>query len=127
MKISNGVKKILIIEDEKILSDMYVDKLSQAGFKIISAQTSDEGFAKAKKEKPNLILLDILLPKGNGISFLKKLRANSKIANTKVVVFSNFDDPQTKKEAEELGVDSYLIKTNYTPKEMVNKVKKYLK
>jgi len=120
------MKKILIIEDEKILSDMYVEKLSREGFKIVSATTSSEGLRLAKKEKPDLILLDILLPKENGISFLEKLRKNPEIANIKVLVFSNYDDPETKRKAKKLGVENYLIKTNYTPKEMVERVRKYL-
>jgi len=121
------MKKILIIEDEKILSDMYIEKLSREGFKIFSAMTSSEGLSLALKKKPDLILLDILLPKENGISFLEKLRKNPKTADIKVLVFSNYDDPETKKEAEKLGAENYLIKTNYTPKEMVEKVKEYLK
>ena len=120
------MKKILIIEDEKILSDMYVDKLSREGFKIFCAITSRAGLSLASKKKPDLILLDILLPKENGISFLEKLRKNPKIANIKVLIFSNYDDLETKKLAEELGVKTYLIKTNYTPKEMVEKVKEHL-
>jgi len=121
------MKKILIIEDEKILSDMYTEKLYREGFKIVSATTSSEGLRLAKKEKPELILLDILLPKENGISFLEKLRKNPKTANIKVLVFSNYDDPETKKKAKNLGVENYLIKTNYTPKEMVERIREYLK
>ncbi len=120
------MKKILIIEDEKILSDMYTEKLYREGFKIVSATTSSEGLRLAKKEKPELILLDILLPKENGISFLEKLRKNPKTANIKVLVFSNYDDPETKKKAKNLGVENYLIKTNYTPKEMVERIREYL-
>jgi DNA-binding response OmpR family regulator len=120
-------KKILIVEDEKILRDMYAEKFSRAGFKVILAQDSQQGLKLAKKEKPDLILLDILLPKENGIFFLKQMRKDPQIAECEVVAFSNYDDPQTKKEAKELGVKGYLIKTNYTPKEIVEKVKEYLK
>ena len=121
------MKKILIVEDEKILAEMYRDKFSQAGFKTLLAYSAEEGFKTALKEKPDLILLDILLPRGNGISFLKKLRKDKKTSKTLVVAFSNFDDPDTKKEAFNLGVKDYLIKTSYTPQEIIEKIKSYLR
>ena len=121
------MKKILIIEDEKILAEMYRDKFSQAGFKVIGAFDSEEGLKLAKKEKPDLILLDILLPKENGIAFLKKWKALPKVSSIPVVAFSNFDDPETKKEAKELGAKEYLIKSNYEPKDIVKRVNNYLK
>lgn len=123
---SNGVKKILIIEDEKILVEMYCDKFSQEGFKVSLAFNSEEGIELAKKERPDLILLDILLPKENGITFLNWLRKDPEIALTPVVAFSNYDDPETKREALSLGVKEYLIKTDFTPREIVKKIKSYL-
>jgi len=121
------VKKILVIEDEKLLSEMYARKLSEAGFQTISATNSNEGLELAIREKPDLIILDILLPGENGLCFLRKLRKDLRIAKTKVVVFSNLDNPETKDEAKSLGVQNYLIKTNFTPKEMIEEIKKYLK
>lgn len=120
------MKKILVIEDEKILTQMYRDKFSKEGFKVILAFDGEEGLKLAKKEKPDLILLDILLPKDNGIAFLKKLRKEKNLNSVLVVAFSNYDDPETKKEAFQLGVKDYLIKTDYTPSEIVEKIKKYL-
>jgi two-component system alkaline phosphatase synthesis response regulator PhoP len=116
-------KKILIVEDEKILSDMYAEKFQEAGFSVILAPEAEEGLEVAKKEKPDLIILDILLPKGDGISFLQKIREEPGLSLTPVVVFSNFDDPATKKAAFRLGVKDYLIKTNYTPHEITEKIK----
>lgn len=120
------MKKILIIEDEKMLREMYTEKFSRAGFKVVEAGDSQQGLKLARKEKPDLILLDILLPKENGITFLGKLRKDSQLAETKVVGFSNYDDLQTKKDAEKLGMKEYLIKTNYTPTQIVEKIKQYL-
>ena len=84
------------------------------------------GFAVAKQEKPDLVILDILLPKGNGISFLKALRNDPETADIPVVAFSNYDDPPTKKEAFDLGVKDYLIKTAYTPQGIIDKIKIFL-
>ncbi len=120
-------KKILIIEDERILREMYYDKFVQAGFDIVLANSTEEGIKILSKTKPDLILLDILLPKANGIKFLTKLRKKPEFNSLPVVAFSNFDSPETKKAAFELGVKDYLIKTNFTPKEIIDKIKNYLK
>ena len=119
-------KKILIVEDEKILGEMYRDKFILAGFEIILAVSAEEGHEFLSKEKPDLILLDILLPRENGITFLTKLRKNPETASIPVIAFSNFDDSLTKKEALSLGAKDYLIKTAYTPQEIIKKIKNYL-
>ena len=121
------MKKILIIEDEKILGEMYRDKFIQEGFEVILATSAEEGSEVMAKEKPDLILLDILLPRANGISFLAKLRKDPAVSSTPVVAFSNYDDPKTKREALKLGVKDYLIKTNFTPQEIIEKIKNYIK
>jgi len=121
-----ATKKILIVEDEKILGEMYRDKFIQAGFEIILAGSAEEGHKFLLKEKLDLILLDILLPRENGITFLTKLRKNPKTALIPVVAFSNFDDPLAKKETLSLGAKDYLIKTAYTPQEIIKKIKNYL-
>jgi len=121
------MKKILIVEDEKILAEMYRDKFIEAGFEVSATFEAKEGLKLAKKEKPDLIVLDILLPRENGVYFLTELKNDLEISSIPVVVFSNFDDPETKRTALRLGVKDYLIKTNYTPKEIVAKIKNYLK
>ncbi len=120
-------KKILIIEDEKILREMYYDKFVQAGFDITLVGSAEEGIKVVLKVKPDLVLLDILLPEKNGISFLTKLREKPEFDSLPVVAFSNFDSPETKKAAFELGVKDYLIKTSFTPKQIIEKIKSYLK
>jgi len=121
------MKKILIIEDEKMLGEMYRDKFIQAGFDAVLAETAEQGVEATRKEKPDLILLDILLPRTNGIGFMQWLKKEKELSSIPVIAFSNYDDPKTKKEAVELGIKDYLIKTNYTPQEIVDKVKSYLK
>jgi DNA-binding response OmpR family regulator len=115
-------KIILIVEDEKILSEMYRDKFERSGFSVYSAFDVKEALKLVTKIKPSLILLDILLPRENGIVFLRKAKLNSKISSIPIIAFSNFDDHQTRKEAYSLGAKDYLIKTDYTPKEIVDKI-----
>jgi len=121
------MKKILLIEDEKDLIKMYERKLSQEGFNVVVAMEAREGLRVVKKEKPDLIILDILLPRENGIYFLERLRKLPEVFSIPVFAFSNYDDPMTKKRAIELGAKDYLIKTNHTPKEVVKRIKSYLK
>jgi len=119
------MKKILIIEDEKILVEMYKSKLRRNNFQVISVFSSEEGMEILKKEKPDLIILDILLPRENGITFLEKTRKLKGISKIPVIVFSNYDDPVTREKAMKLGVKDYLIKTQFTPRELLEEVKKY--
>jgi len=119
------MKKILLIEDEKILAEMYRDKFEEAGFEVAVVYSAEEGIKTIKKEGPDLVVLDILLPRQNGIKFLGQLRKDKEVSKTKVVAFSNYDDPETKKEAFRLGVKDYLIKTDYTPEQLVEEIKKY--
>ena len=90
------------------------------------AATTDEGLHMTKKEKPNIVLLEILLFNGHGIEYLKTKKEDETIAKISVVVFSNLDEPKTKDESLKLGALEYLLKTDYTPKELVAKVKFYL-
>ena len=120
------MSKILLVEDEKELAEMYRDKFIEAGFEINLAFTAKEGMQKIKKEKPDLVLLDILLPVENGISFLGKIRKDPEIANVPVVALSNYDESKTKKDAANFGVKAYLLKTDFTPTALVEEIKKYL-
>ncbi len=123
---TNPAKKILIIEDEKLLAEMYRDRFIQEGYQVSLAFTSEEGIDLAKKERPDFILLDILLPKENGVGFLKRLKQEPEISSTPVVAFSNYDEPQMRKEAESFGIKAYLLKTDFTPQDLVKKIKEYL-
>lgn len=119
--------KILIIEDEKILAEMYKEKFEAEGFDVFLAFDSQEGLEVAKKEKPELILLDILLPSENGVYLLQKIKKDNNISKIPVIAFSNYDDQKTKNEAMELGAIDYIIKANHTPQEIIEKIKNYLK
>ncbi len=120
------MKKILIVEDERMLAEMYKDRFTQEGFEVYCAPDAEEGIETAQKVRPDLIILDILLPRENGTDFLEKLRKMEEIASTPVVAFSNYDDTDSKKKAMNLGAKDYLIKTDHTPKEILEKVREYL-
>jgi len=118
------MRTILIVEDEKVLREMYGQKFAANGFKTLLAKDENEVFDILKKETPDIILLDILLPQSDGIDILKRIKSNEETKNIKVLVFSNLDDQRIKKQAQELGAEKYLIKTNFTPKELLTEVRK---
>ncbi len=119
-------KKVLIIEDEKMLAEMYRDRLIYEGFEVFSAFDAEEGMEMTIKIKPDLILLDILLPRQNGTDFLHDLRQKEGVSDITVIAYSNYDDQESKDKAKSLGAKEYLIKTNYTPKEVVEIIRKYI-
>lgn len=120
------MKNILLVEDEKILTEMYKEKLVQSGFKVISVFSAEEGLKIISEEKIDLVILDILLPKKTGIYFLEKQKANPEISTVPVIVFSNYNDAETQLKAEEFGAKAYLSKTRITPAELIEKIKEYL-
>jgi two-component system alkaline phosphatase synthesis response regulator PhoP len=120
------MKRILIIEDEKILSEMYRFKLNKEGFEVLSAIEVDEGIELAKKNKPDLVVLDMLLPKESGINYLIKVKLIEDLKDIPVLVLSNFDDNETRAQAFNNGAKDYLIKSNHDPKEIVDKIKELL-
>ncbi len=120
-------KKILLIEDETVMARMYRDRFQKEGFEVTLAFSAEEGLKKVEETKPDLILLDILLPKADGIEFLRRLREKEdEVADTTVVALSNYDVPDTKSRAEDLGAKDYLMKADYTPKTLVEKIKGYV-
>lgn len=122
-KTGKGKKiKILIIEDERLIINALIKKLSVVGYKVIFALEGDEGIRKAKKEKPDLILLDIIMPKMDGITVLKKLKSKKETKNIPVVVLSNLSDDRAVEEAMLTGSTDYLIKSNYSLDDVVKKI-----
>ncbi len=119
------MKKILLLEDEKMIRDIYITKLKQAGnFEIFEAITSDQAQEILNKQKIDLIILDIILPKEDGLSYLKRLRENN--MQLPVIILSNLEGKDYRKRAQELEVKEYILKTSYIPTEVVGKTKKYL-
>jgi two-component system, OmpR family, response regulator VicR len=126
-KITNHKKKILIIEDEAVLLGLFADKFTKEGFETLQAETAEKGIKLALKNKPDLILLDILLPKMDGLTMLKMLRKNSWGKNVPVIISSNATDQQKVSEAMKLNVYDYIIKTDLVLNDLVKQVKEVTK
>lgn len=120
------VKKILIVEDEEIILDLLQKKLSQEGYEISVAKDGAEGLKLMREAKPNLILLDIVMPKIGGFEVMEEMQKEDEIKNIPVIVVSNSGQPVEIDKARALGAKDWLIKTEFDPKEVIKKVKKQL-
>jgi len=117
------MQKILIIEDDTFLSEMYATKLTQAGFKVEIADDGQKGIDKAKEGQPDLILLDIVLPKVDGFEALKQLKSDSQLKNIPIILLTNLGQKTDVEKGLTLGADAYIIKAHYTPAAVVAKIK----
>ncbi len=117
---------ILIVEDYPSLQKIYSAALQETGHEFLLAKDGAEALEKAAKRTPDLILLDLLMPEVNGMEFLKKFDT-TKHPGTKVIVFTNMDNPTLRSQLSTLGANLYLTKSEYTPKELMNIVDNTLK
>jgi DNA-binding response OmpR family regulator len=118
--------KILIVEDEAELLEMYKTKLEADGFEVYVASDGEAGFMIAKNSLPDLILLDILMPKVDGYTMLKKLKKDESTKDLSSVIFSNLSQKEEIEKGFKLGAKDYIIKTSITPGELVERVKEFL-
>ena len=116
-------KKILIIEDEPDIRDAMAEAVAEAGFKVLTAENGSTGFDIAIAEKPDLILLDIIMPVMDGHETLTKLRQDPWGSTVKVVMLTSMDDVENIWNASEKGTTDYLIKPHMSLDEIVNKVR----
>ena len=120
-------KAILVVEDEKPLLNALSAKLQNEGYEVIEAEDGEVGLKLAIKRKPDLILLDIILPKMDGITLLEKLRENVWGKSAKVIILSNLSDWDNTYKAVNLNVHDYLVKSDWDIKDVIKKVKSKLK
>lgn len=120
-------KTVLIVEDDPSLSKMYSLKFETEGFRVVVAHDGADGLAKAAEENPSVILLDMMLPKYSGIEFLEQLKHHGKVTNVPIIALTNLTEKKEMDRAKQLGVKEYLAKAMHTPKEVVDRVKEYLK
>ena len=118
--------KILVVEDETFLVKIYAVKLKKEGFEVSIANDGEEAVKMAASVKPDLILLDLILPKMNGFEALEKIRANPDNKKTPVIVLSNLGQEEDIKRAETLGADDYLVKANFSIQDIVAKIRETL-
>lgn len=120
------MKRILFIEDEFGLQKSVSDFLGEKGYKVIHALDGEIGINLAKTEKPDLILLDIILPKIDGFEVLKELKKDKKTKDIPVIVLTNLENPEDIEKSLSLGANTYLVKSDYQLEEIYEKIKQQI-
>ena len=118
--------KILLIEDEEMLANMYEVKFQNEGFEVVKALDGASGLEMSKSTNPDMILLDVIMPKMDGFSVLKSMREDPATKDLPVMLLTNLGQDEDIEKGKELGVIGYLVKANVTPSEVVEAVKKEL-
>ena len=117
---------VLIVEDDVFLAEIYQKKFEMEGFKVSMAQNGEKGLADIKKKKPDIVLLDILLPKLDGFRVLETAKEDPSIKNIPIILLTNLGQKDDVQHGLEKGAVDYLIKTHFKPSEVVDKVRAVL-
>ena len=118
--------KIVLVEDDKFLSKMYQSKLSIEGMDVKAAYDGEEGVELIKKEKPDIVLLDIVLPKLEGWDVLEAIKDDMEVKDIPVIILSNLGQEEDVRKGQSLGAADYLIKAHFVPREVIEKIKNVL-
>ena len=120
-------KNILIVEDDNFVAEVYLAKLTEMGYEAILAQNGEEGLAALKKDKIDMILLDILMPIMSGMEMLEEIKKNEEWKNIPVILLTNVGEKESIQKVREMGVKNYLIKSHFTPAEVIEKIESVFK
>ena len=120
-------KKILIVEDDKFLRELIAQKLIKEGYDTVEAIDGEEGVKKVKEEKPDIVLLDLILPGADGFEVLSRIKSDPELVSIPVIILSNLGQKDDIEKGLKLGAVDYLIKAHFTPAEIIEKIKIILK
>ncbi|MCP6718397.1 MAG: response regulator [Patescibacteria group bacterium] len=120
------MKKVLIIEDEDLIMDLLKKKLIQEGYEVSTAYDGEQGIEKLKNVKPDIVLLDIVMPKKSGYEVMEEMSKDPELSKIPIIVISNSGQPVELDKAKNLGAEDWLVKTEFDPKEVVEKVRRLI-
>ncbi|MFC1711706.1 PleD family two-component system response regulator [Patescibacteria group bacterium] len=118
--------KVLIIEDDALIAKVYKTRLEKDGHTVITADDGEKGLQAVKNEAPEVILLDIMMPKISGLDLLEQLKSNTATAKIPVLVYSNLARLEEVEKAKKLGAEEFLSKSSLSPQQVVAKIEKFL-
>jgi CheY-like chemotaxis protein len=118
--------KILVIEDDLFMVRMYQRIFSYVGFEVVTATSGEEGLQIAFQDKPTLIILDIMMPRVNGLDVLKQLKGDAQTKNIPVVLLTNVSDDNVMNDAFKSGAAGYIIKSQVANEDLVKEIKEYI-
>lgn len=119
-------KKILLVEDDTTLSEVYRSRLELEGFDTIQAINGEEALSAIQEQKPDLVLLDAMMPRVDGFDVLDIIRNTPAISDTHVIMLTALSQPKDKERAERLGVDEYLVKSQVVIEDVIDRVKYHI-
>jgi DNA-binding response OmpR family regulator len=117
---------VLLVEDDVFLAGIYQKKFEMEGYKVTIADNGEKALVEAKKKKPNIIMLDILLPKLDGFAVLERLKEDNEVKNIPVILLTNLGQKDDVEKGLQMGAVDYLIKAHFKPSEVVDKIKAVL-
>ena len=117
---------ILLVEDDPFLIDIYTTKLKEVGYNVQVAQDGEEAMSKIKEYKPDLVLLDIVLPTVNGWEILKRVKKDEELSGVRIVILSNLAEKEEVERGINAGAIKYLVKAHYTTTEVVAEIRKII-
>ena len=120
-------KVILLVDDDLTLREMYDERLKAEGFEIVQASNGEEALAKARESKPNVILLDIMMPKINGFDVLKQLKEDENTKNIPVIILTALIQDVDRLQGKKLGAADYIVKSETMPGEVISKIQSVIK
>lgn len=120
------MKKVLVVEDEQLIGDLLQRKLREEGYYALVARDGETGLKQVREEKPDIVLLDIVLPRLNGFEVLSEMRKDEALRKIPVIIISNSGQPTEIEKAKEAGVRDWLIKTEFDPQEVLEKVQRHI-
>lgn len=119
-------QKICIIEDEGTIREIYQTALEDAGYQIVTARDGEEGLMVLMAEKPDLALIDLSMPKKDGITLMKEMQADPELAKIPVIILTNFGTDEMIEKVRDLPSEFFLVKAQYQPKDVVRIVKEVM-
>lgn len=122
-----SITKVLVVEDDKFLADVFLTKLTKEGFNVIQAFNGEDAISVTKKYHPDLILLDIIIPKKDGFDVLKEIKEDETVKDIPVIIMSNLGQEADVGMGKKLKAVEYLVKTNTSLADIVKKIKQYTK
>ena len=120
------MKKILIVEDDVALYNVYATELKLKGYEVVNVADGMLAVDTARREMPDFILLDIMLPGRNGLEVLQEIKSDEDLSGIGVVMLTNYGDSENVKKALDYGAEDYMLKYNIVPSELADKISQYL-
>lgn len=119
-------QKVLFIEDDALIVKIYTARLTKDGYEVFTADNGEDGIKIALEKRPDLVVLDVMMPKVDGFGVLQKLRSDANFTKVPILLYSNLAQEEELKRALAMGATEFIVKANISPTELVEKIKKYL-